>query len=229
MNKTLLIFLLSICPVALFAQQTATAAIPDYYVNTDLVYDVTSIPKVGVEKFFTSHNRLKSFQLDLAYQVHYSDQFGIVTSHGDRISVGVYQGPVLRTGYVLYKKTQKKKDWYKYYSPAISFKYLWYGTEQVNTGRRKQDPAFRMQSENCIAVVPQFIIGGKRTYKNFCADFYAGIQVHLKFRDKTITYEQNSQGFPRPDCPYNINVVNFAPAPVFGIKLGYMKWKGVKA
>jgi len=228
MKKTLLLFFIVLVASRMAAQEKRFHdSVMVYYANSDLVYDIESIPKVGYEKFFEGKKRLQSWQIDLAYQVHYSDEFGVVASHGDRISIGVYQGPAARFGYNIYSCRHNKKNWKNYCSPAVCMKYLWYGQEQVNTGKR-MSPAYRIQTENCIAAVPQFVIGSKHTHKNFCADFYAGLQFPVKFRNRTIDFEQNSQGIENTRVPYNSDIVTFMPAPVIGIKLGFVKWKEKK-
>jgi hypothetical protein len=196
--------------------------IPQYYIWTDLVYDIESIPTVGYEKFFVRNNRLKSWRIVASYQVHYSNQFGIVLSHGDKISVGVYQGPVAKFGYSLYGR-RPGKYWKNYFSPDLGIKYLWYNDEQVNTGKHRTDLSYRIQSEQCIAIVPQFTIGAKHVFNNFCADFYCGLQFPIKIREKTIYEQYNSMGVPFGNVPYNTNQTTLAVAPVFGIKLGYIK------
>jgi hypothetical protein len=197
--------------------------VPHYYISTDVVYDVESIPMVGFEKFFVTNKRLKSWKVDIAYQVHYNNQFGIATSHGDRISVGVYQGPAARLGYNIYSHRHKHR-WMHYGSPSLGLKYLSYDLIQVNTGKRLlADLSSRIQSEKCIDAVPQFAIGAKRVYKDFCADFYVGLQFPIKDRMKTIYGQYNSQGVPFGSVPYNSTVTTFFPAPMFGIKLGYIK------
>jgi hypothetical protein len=200
--------------------------IPASYISTDFVYDVESIPTVGYEKFTLNNGKLRGWRVDLSYQLHYSDQFGIVFSHGDRISVGVYQGPAVRIGRDIY--TRIKRNRMNYFTYGLGIKYLWYNTERVNTGKRKEDPAYRVQSEHCFAAIPQFAIGTKRNNKRFCADFYAGLQLPVKLRDKTVYMEQNSHGTVNLNVPYNMNVTTFAIAPLVGIKLGYLgsKMKG---
>ncbi len=196
--------------------------VPHYFINTDLVYDVESIPTVGYEHFYVKKNKIKSLKIDAGYQVHYSNQFGIVLSHGDKISVGVYQGPVAKFGYTIYS-LRHRKNWMNYFSPSLGMKYLWYDLVQVNTGRRRTDPSYRIQSEKCYVAVPQLTIGAKHTNKWFCADFYLGIQLPVKQRDKTIYEQYNSQGIPDLNVPYTNNRLSFGIAPVFGIRLGYIK------
>ena len=220
--------ILTICFLAFSGQwlhaQDATPErkIHDYYLFTDVVYDIESIPNIGYEHFFLRHNKLKSWQASIAYQVHFNDQFGFVFSHGDRISIGVYQGPVARFGYCFYK-TGRRRNWLKYYAPGLGLKYLWYDNERVNTGKRMTDKAYRVQSEHCLALVPQFVIGAKRANKHFCADFYFGLQMPIKFREKTVSLEQDSYGHTNPHVPYHIGHVGMFPAPIFGIKLGLLK------
>ncbi len=195
---------------------------PVHYISTDLVYDIESIPTVSYERFFVRKGKLRSWRVGVAYQVHYSNQFGIVTSHGDKISVGVYQGPVAQLGYSFYKR-HNRKHWMNYLSPGLDIKYLWYDDIKVNTGKRLMDESYRIQSEHCMAEVPQLIVGAKHTNKHFCADFYAGLQFPIKQRDKTIYTDVNNNGFANPNVPYTSDHMLFAVAPVLGIKLGYIK------
>lgn len=224
MRTRLVILILLVMSHTGRAQNNATtpaAAIaprPDYYLSTDFVYDVESIPTIGYETFFTKKEKLRSWRFDLSYQIHYSDQFGIVFSHGDRISVGVYQGPALKAGRNIYYK--QKRNRLNYFTYGLAVKYLWYNNERVNTGRRI-DPAYRIQSEHCIDGVPQIAIGTKRSNKSFCADFYAGLQFPVKRRYRTVYQEENSHGTVNLDVPYNLNATTFAPAPLVGIRLGY--------
>ena len=196
--------------------------VPHHYISTDLVYDVESIPTIGYEKFFVRHNRMKSLQVDLAYQFHYSNQYGVALSHGDKISVGVYQGPFAKFGYNIYSHSHRK-HWMNYCAPALVMKYLWYDMIGIKTGKNSNDLSYRIQSEKCVATVPEFTIGAKRTNKHFCADFYCGLQLPFKIRDKTVYQEYNNQLIPNPNVPYTYTQGTFSVAPVVGIKLGYIK------
>jgi len=220
------LFILTACKLSGQSKVTVDSvlqSVPHYFINTDLVYDVESIPTAGFEHFFIRKNKLKSWQIDLSYQVHYNDQFATpALSHGDRVSIGVYQGPVVKYGYTIFSR-KHRKHWLNYMSPALGLKYLWYDNEQVNTGKRRTDPSFRIQSEKCYAAVPQFTVGAKHTNKWFCADFYAGLQLPVKLRDKTIYVDDNSLGIPNPNVPYTNNHASVAIAPILGIRLGYIK------
>jgi hypothetical protein len=227
MKKTLLILFIVLTACRASAQHkvfvdSVPKVVPHYFISTDIVYDAESIPVICFEKFFVTNNRLKSWQIDAGYQMHYSNQFGIALSHGDNISAGVYQGPAVKFGYNIYSH-RHRKNWMNYCSPVLGVKYLWYNDEQVNTGKRSSDPSYRVQSEQCVAAVPGFQIGAKHTDRYFCADFYVGLQTPVKFRDKTIYQQYNSQLVPDPNVPYNANQVTFAIAPVFGIRLGLIK------
>ena len=199
------------------------AVVPDvYFINTNIVNDIESIPTVGFEKFFLRKDRLYSWLVDLDYQIHYSNQFGVARPHSDMISIGVYQGPGVRGGLNIYSH-RHRKHWLNYCEPSLALKYLWYDSLQVNTGHSTLDQGYRIQSEKCLAVVPQFVIGAKHVNKFFCADFFIGVQLPVKFRDKTIYYEQNNNGIENTNVPYKSNVVNVLPGAVLGIKLGYLR------
>jgi hypothetical protein len=120
-------------------------------------------------------------------------------------------------------RSKPRKTWLNYYAYSVALKYLWYDSKRVNTGHRLSDVAYRIQSEQCMAAVPQFVIGSKRANKHFCADFYCGLQVHIKQRDKTIELEQNSNGTVNLHVPYTSDHLTIAPAPVAGIRLGYIR------
>ena len=224
MKKTVLILfaLFMACTLHAHDKDTTLRKQPAFFINTDLVYDIESIPTIGYERFFLKKDKLRSWKIDIGYQVHYSDSFGVVLSHGDRVSIGVYQGPVAKVGYNMYSSRQRKK-WRNYLAPSFGFKYLWYDKEYVNTGRRITDRSFRIQSEQCTAVVPQLIVGAKHINKHFCAVFYAGLQLPVKFRDLTVYQEQDNHGHENMQVPYAKNIVNVAIAPVFGIKIGYIR------
>jgi hypothetical protein len=159
----------------------------------------------------------------VSYQIHYNDQFSTPPlAHGDRVSVGVYQGPAAKFGYGIYSR-KHRKNWKNYLCPALCFKYLWYDKELVNTGRLRTDPSHRIQSEQCYVIMPQVTVGAKHTNKWFCADFFAGLQLPVKQRDKTIYEEENNAGIPNPSVPYTSNHITVGIAPVFGIRLGWVK------
>ena len=66
-----------------WAQDAVTVGIPANdvtasYISTDFVYDVESIPTIGYEAFTANAGKIRSWRFDLSYQLHYSDQFGIV-------------------------------------------------------------------------------------------------------------------------------------------------------
>jgi hypothetical protein len=220
--KRILLILFILAPLCkLHGQDTALAKMtPGYFISTDFVYDVVSIPTINYERFFIKKHRLRSLQADLGYQVHYSNQFGIATSHGDKVTIGVYEGPAAKIGYSVYTHKRTRR-WSNYYSPALGLKYLWYNNIQDNIGK-KLSGAYRIQSEQCAAAIPQFSVGAKRANKHFCADFYVGLQLPVKFRDKTISSETNAQGVPNMNVPYNSNVMTITPAPLAGIRLGYL-------
>jgi len=226
--KRLILILFILIPLSKsYAQDSALVRMaPGYFISTDLVYDIESIPVLGYEKLFIRNDRLESLQLDIGYQIHYNNQFGIATSHGDKIAIGVYQGPIAKFGYSLYSHRHRSK-WGNYYSPSMGAKYLSYDTDTVKTGKRMSG-AFRMQSEKCVDLIPQFSIGAKRTYEHFCVDFYVGLQFPLKFRDKTISLEQNAQGVENQNVPYTSNVTTLTPAPLVGIRLGYLNKKSTR-
>lgn len=196
--------------------------VPHYFVSTDIVYDVESIPTIAYEHFFVRNKRIKSLQLDLAYQVHYSNQYGVALSHGDKISVGVYQGPTAKFGYDIYSH-RHRKHWMNYIAPALVMKYLWYDAIEIKTGRNSSDLSYKIQSEKCVATVPEFTIGAKRTNRRFCADFYCGIQLPLKFRNKDILAQYNSQLIPNSGVPYTTEQTTLSIAPVVGIKIGLIR------
>ncbi|MCW3123600.1 MAG: hypothetical protein JWQ38_3092 [Flavipsychrobacter sp.] len=206
-----------------YAQDKAQQSkINSYFINTDLVYDIESIPTVGYEHFFMRKDKMNSWRVDVGYQIHYSDSFGVVQSHGDRISIGVYQGPVAKFGYSIYSNRQRRK-WRNYFSPALGVKYLWYDKEYVHTGKRFRESSFRIQSEQCLVAIPQFTIGSKHTNKHFCADFYVGLQLPIKSRAITVYQEQDNLGHESLQVPYEKNTMTVTLAPVLGIKLGYIK------
>ncbi len=224
MKPILLILSFLVLPGRLQAQDTTSKKqVPDvYYINTNLVNDIESIPTIGFEKFFIHGTRLYSWVADAGYQVHYSSQFGVATSHGDKISVGVYQGPGIKGGLNIYSH-RHRKHWLNYIEPSLGVKYLWYDSLRVNTGKNTMDQGYRIQSEKCMAVVPQFVIGAKHINGAFCADFFAGLQFPVKLRYKTIYYEQSNNGIENVNVPYKSNVGDILPCVVLGIKLGYLK------
>jgi len=203
----------------------AQEKVPVRYISTDVVYDAESIPNLGYERFFVKKDKLRSWRVSAAYQVHYSNQFGVVTSHGDRISIGVYQGPALDFARTIYSARHRNK-WNNYFSYGLGLKYLWYDSVQVNTSKNNAtELAYRIQAEKCYAGVPQFAIGAKRIKGDFCADFYIGLQVPVKYRYKTIYYEQDNNTYVNPDVPYNKTQVMVEPGLLVGIKLGFIKMK----
>ncbi len=201
--------------------------LPAHYIYSDVVLDVESIPNLGYEHFFKFRTQPKSLRLDFAYQVHYSNQFGIVASHGDRVSAGVYQGPAVKFGYSFYKN-KNRKNWHNYIAPGLGFKYLWYDSMQVNTGRRTNLSSFRIQSEKCFVTVPQLVFGAKHVKKNFCADFFIGLQFPIKDRFKTIYWDQTSATSVNPNVPYKSSPVTVQPGIMAGISLGFIKMKESK-
>jgi len=215
----LIIFLLSS-----FCRSAAQDRVLDRYIYTDMVFDAESIPNIGYEHFFMPDARLKSWRIDVAYQAHYSNQFGIVTSHGDRISAGVYQGPAAKFGYTLYN-LKRHKNWHNYFTFGLGLKYLWYDSIQVNTGRRTTTDAYRIQSEKCVDAVPQFALGSKHTRNNFCADFFIGLQFPVKDRFKTIYWDQENATTVNPYVPYKTSQFMIEPALLVGIDLGFVKLK----
>jgi hypothetical protein len=224
--KYFCIIIIAVCSI--FYRASAQESTPVNFIFTDIVYDAESIPNIGYEQFFLHKNKLRSWRVNLGYQIHYSDSFGVVSSHGDRISIGVYQGPAAKFAYTFYTPGHRN-NWYKYYSCGLSLKYLWYNKEQVNTGKRRTDQSYRIQSENCMAAVPQFAIGAKRTRNRFCADFYIGLQFPIKNRDKTIYYDQGKNGILNLNVPYKTKQVIIEPGLLVGINIGLVKLKKLKA
>ena len=200
---------------------------PLYSINADLVYAAECIPMVGVERFFVKNDQVRSWHIDLDYQFHYNDQFGILFNRGDDISLGVYQGPGTKIGYTYFTKWKNRK-WKNYFSPTLGIKYLWYDKTVVNTDQEASilsPQVIRLQSEQCVALIPQFYIGQKRYSRHICYDYYFGVQVPVKFRDKTIYSDEND---PSRSFPYKTFQVTPAFDLVFGIKLGYIKLKALK-
>lgn len=213
-----LIFLATTCA-------RAQNLVPVWYVANDVVYDVESIPNISYEHFFIKNEKLKSWRLKLGYQVHYNDSFGFVNSHhGDKVSIGVYQGPLAAFGYSLYSPRHRRK-WNNYSSLGFCAKYLWYDSIPVIVNRSATELAYRMQSEKCIELLPQASIGAKRIKGEFCADFYMGIQGVFRCRYKTIYYDQANNYQVNPNVPYKTTQLTFAPNLLAGIKLGYIKMK----
>ena len=210
--------------MAIVCRCSAQDHVPEHYIYTDMVFDAESIPNIGYEHFFVSNKRLKGWRIDLAYQVHYNDSFGIVTSHGDRVSVGVYQGPAAKFGYTLYR-LKHGKSWSHYFTPGLGLKYLWYDSIKVNTGKRTTADAYRIQSEKCIAGVPQFAVGSKHTKKSFCADFFIGLQFPVKERYKNVYYDQINATTVIPTVPFKLNQFMVEPGLLAGINLGFIKMK----
>ncbi len=222
MKKLLTILLIAIVGIRALAQDTAIDINKlKYYANTDLVYDVESIPMVGYEHFFITNKKLHSWRIDAAYQMHYNDQFGMVYAHGDKVSIGVYEGPSARFSYQVYYK-KHRKHWLNYFSYGLGMKYLWYDKTKVNTAKRMPDESYRIQSENCPVFVPQLAIGAKRINKHFCSDFYVGLQFPMKLRDKIVYEECDSRGHYNNKVPYSNTQFTFAIAPLVGIKIGYI-------
>jgi len=216
------ILYLFIFTIAIVCKSFAQDFVPNHYIYSDGVLDVESIPNIGYEHFFKHKPRIKSWRVDLAYQVHYSNQFGIVASHGDKISAGVYQGPAAKFGYCHYKN-KNRKNWHNYFSPSLDVKYLWYDSMQVNTGKRTTTDAFRIQSEKCYAAVPQFAIGAKHIKDWFCADFFIGLQFPVKDRLKTVYWDQSSAISVNTNVPYKSSPVTVQPGILAGITLGFIK------
>ena len=196
--------------------------IPYYFINTDLVYAAELIPTAGLEHFFMKGDHLRSWHIDAGYQFHYSDQFGVILSQGDVLSIGVYQGPVVKLGYSYFTNWRNRK-WINYFSPGLGIKYLWYAPIKVYTGDGILDPGYRIQSEKCISLAPQIYFGQKRTWNHFCFDYYCGLQIPVKFRDKIISHEVDNTGVTNPNVPYTTYQVSAAGDIVFGIKLGYVR------
>ena len=217
-------FYITVVLIASVFWSYAQEHIPAYYLSTDLVYDAESIPNIGYEQFFTQNSKIKSWRINLAYQVHYNDSFGIVASHGDRISCGVYQGPALKFAYTTYKK-KHKKNWNNYIAYGLGMKYLWYDNITVKTGKRNNMQAYRIQSEKCIDAVPQIALGTKHSKGQFCADFYIGLQFPVKDRYKTIYYDQESATNINPNVPYKSSQFMVEPALLVGINIGIIKMK----
>ncbi len=204
----------------------AQSKMPNYFINADIGYAVQKMPMLGVEWFSIKNNHMRSWHVDLEYQYHYNDKFGIKKNKFDFVSVGVYQGPGVKVGYTFFTKWVDRK-WKNYFSPTLGVKYLWYDKMQVNTDPVIPNPSFRLQSEKCLALVPQFYIGQKRYSKHICFDYYIGAQASVKFRDKKVYYEQNEFALANPKAPYNYFQIAMVPNFVFGVKLGYIKHKEI--
>jgi len=83
--------------------------------------------------------------------------------------------------------------------------------------------AYRIQSEKAVALIPQIYIGQKCAFGSFLFDYYFGLQLPIKFRNKTVYREADNFNVPNLNVPYTINQVISSPDLVFGIKLGYVK------
>ena len=220
--KKILCFLLFLLPNYLAKGQQAM--IPNYFISADLVYAAELIPMLGFERFFMKKEQIRSWHVDLDYQLHYSDKFGLLFNTGDQVSIGVYQGPGAKVGYTYYTKWRNRK-WKNYLSPTLGIKYLWYDNVKVNTNHDVDilAPAtWRLQSERCVALVPQIYVGQKRDKKHFCFDYYAGLQLPVKFRNKTI---YSDQGDPTAQFPHTVHETTPMLDVVFGIKIGYIRMK----
>ena len=164
-----------------------------------------------------------SWHVDAEYQFHYNNQFGVIFNQGDVVSIGVYQGPGVKVGLSSFAKWHNRK-WLNYVSYTLGVKYLWYDSLLVRTDQNNwMNTAYRVQSEKALAVVPQVYIGQKRAFGHFIFDYYLGLQLSVKFRDKTVYREADNFNVPDLNVPYTINQVLAAPDLVFGIKLGYVK------
>ena len=199
-----------------------------HYLSTDLVLDAESIPNLGYEHFFSWREKLRSWRFNVAYQVHYNDSFGIMTSRGDKVSIGVFQGPALRLGYSVYKQ-RNRKFWHNYFSVGLGMKYLFYDKVAVLTGKKKTEFAYKIQSENCLAVVPQVFIGSKHYKSKWCTDFFIGVQLHIKDRLKTIYYDQSSFSNVNANVPYSTEQLTVVPSLLVGINFGLVQMKQVNS
>ena len=200
----------------------AQVQLPSFTITTDIIYDAELIPTIGAEHFFLNNDKLRSWHIDVGYQTHYNDQFGIIFNRGDNLTIGVYQGPVTKIGYTWFTRWRKKK-WYNYFSPTMGLKYLWYSPLKLFTDPNILNSANDVQSEKCIELVPQAYFGQKRFWGSFCFDYYFGFQVPIKFRDKTIISQADNYGNVNPNVPYTVYQVSPCIDLVFGIKLGYIK------
>ena len=219
--------IITCCCLVLFSLRVeAQISAPDYFVSNDLVYDAELIPTVSFEKFYEKHNQHRRWHFDAGFQVSYSDKFGIIFNNGDVVSIGVYQGPVAKFGYNYYKKWNDRK-WNLYISPTLGIKYIYYEPLKVWTDPNWLNSAYRIQSEKCISLVPQFYFGKKRIWSHFCFEYYFGAQLPVKFRDKIIYQEADNYGRQNLNVPYTSYQVIASPDLVFGIKLGYIAYKSI--
>ncbi len=210
--------------LAFALQVNAQRRIPSYVISADVVYSAEFIPMLGGEFFSLQNNRLQSWHIEGGYQIKYNDQFNILFNQGDDISLGVYQGPVAKIGYSFYTKWRNRK-WKNYYSPTLGLKYLWYDSMRVNTDQNWMNPAFRIQSEKCIALIPQFYWGQKRYSNHICFDYYFGFQLPVKFRDKEIYRGMDNYNVSITDKPFEQWQITAVPNIVFGIKIGFIQKK----
>lgn len=205
---------------------SAQSLMPNYFINADIGYAFQKIPMLGVEHFVIKNDHVRSWHLDIAYQFHYKESFGIKNNKNDYVSVGVYRGPGIKLGYTFYTRWVDRK-WKNYISPTLGIKYLQYDKLQVNIDPIYPNPAFRIQSEECLALVPQFYFGQKRFGKHLCLDYYVGAQLPVKFRNKRVYYEQNNLMVANPDVPYNRFEIAMLPDIVVGIKVGFISYKKI--
>ena len=219
LNRYVLFILLLTCCFAANAQQKVLK----YAITTDIAYDAESIPMIGIERFYLRNSRLMSWHIDAEYQLHYNNEFGVIFNQGDDISIGVYQGPGIKAGISTFSKWHNRK-WLNYCSYTLGIKYLWYDSLYVNTDQHSWlNPAYRQQSEKAVALVPQIYWGQKRAFGSFLFDYYFGVQLSVKFREKTIYRETDNYNVSNPDVPYTARQVSAAPDLVLGIKLGYVR------
>ena len=222
MHKASTYLLFIVFMASSFAAQ-AQQELPKYVINTDIIYDAEDIPMVGIERFYIKNNHLMSWHVDAEYQFHYNNQFGVIFNQGDVVSIGVYQGPGVKVGFSSYTKWHNRK-WINYFSPALGIKYLWYDSLEVRTDEHSwMNDAYRIQSEKALALIPQIYIGQKRAFGSFLFDYYFGLQLPFKFRNKRVYREADNFNVPNFNVPYTTNQVIATPDLVFGIKLGYVK------
>ncbi|XZF15568.1 hypothetical protein ACTHGU_05485 [Chitinophagaceae bacterium MMS25-I14] len=225
---------------------SAQQAMPKDYYSFDLTKATLGMPTLGYEHFINQNPKLlQSLQVYFGYQFHFSDQFGATKhksfghtssqhdAYSDDISLGVYQGPVLRIGYTFGKMVQQKhRHMLMYVSPGVSYKYQWYNHIKVyhdnwdaeNSSTQSYKYDYRIQSGKANMVIPQLTGGIKKMLGHFAVDAYVGIQASIKYRQRTIEYWQTSNTNIITTTPFREKDVNTSPGVTVGIRLGYMRF-----
>jgi hypothetical protein len=212
--------------------------------GTSVTFDITQasflspIVNLNVYSPMKSKNHVNYFSFGLGGQLatenKYFEFIGSLYSQEnfpDNVALYNYNGIIGRIGYFLgkYKESgiHHKFNRLLYLGLGSNIKYVTAKEMRVYYQYNNRDieaqRSYRIQNEKAIIISPFYNAGVQLFKNNKMLEWYSGFQVNMKFRNKSISYEQirdHFSGIISVNQPYNERENNIMPTIVIGCRIG---------